>query len=155
MNAAALTLTGARNATAGSRKDTEHIQTGKGRKEGMIALAGQKQGQEERVTSYRFGDDERELTAGEKEAYAMAGRIAEKIHRAGLAAAAAQFSRMTYKEFKRAYKLPEWVKPEEYYFFSKSFYQAYCWGYEEGEKTKECQFDTGKEEKEKRLTGNR
>lgn len=155
MNAAALTLTGARNATAGSRKDTGHIQTGKGRKEGMIALAGQKQGQEERVTSYRFGDDERELTAGEKEAYAMAGRIAEKIHRAGLAAAAAQFSRMTYKEFKRAYKLPEWVKPEEYYFFSKSFYQAYCWGYEEGEKTKECQFDTGKEEKEKRLTGNR
>ena len=155
MNAAALTLTGARNATAGSRKDTGHIQTGKGRKEGMIALAGQKQGQEERATTYRFGDDERELTAGEKEAYAMAGSIAEKIHRAGLAAAAAQFSRMTYKEFKRAYKLPEWVKPEEYYFFSKSFYQAYCWGYEEGEKIKERQFDKGKEEKEKRLTGNR
>ena len=154
MNAAALTLTGARNATAGSRKDTGHIQTGKGRKEGMIALLDQKQGQEERVTSYRFGDDERELTAGEKEAYAMAGRIAEKIHRAGLAAAA-QFGRMTYKEFKRAYKLPEWVKPEEYYFFSKSFYQAYCWGYEEGEKMKEHQFDTGKEKKEKRLTGNR
>lgn len=155
MNAAALTLTGARNATAGSRKDAEHIHTGKGRKEGMIALAGQKQGQEERVTSYRFGDDERELTAGEKEAYAMAGSIAEKIHCAGLAAAAAQFSRMTYKEFKRAYRLPEWVKPEEYYSFSKSFYQAYCWGYEEGEKMKEHQFDIGKEEKEKRLTGNR
>lgn len=85
----------------------------------------------------------------------MAGRIAEKIHCAGLAAAAAQFSRMTYKEFKRAYRLPEWVKPEEYYFFSKSFYQAYCWGYEEGEKMKEHQFDIGKEEKEKRLTGNR
>lgn len=147
-------MTGARNATAGSRKDTGHIQTGKGRKEGMIALLDQKQGQEERVTSYRFGDDERELTAGEKEAYAMAGRIAEKIHRAGLAAAAAQFSRMTYKEFKRAYKLPEWVKPEEYYFFSKSFYQAYCWGYEEGEKIKEHQFDK-EGEKEKRLTGNR
>ncbi len=121
----------------------------------MIALTEQKQGQEERATSYRFGDDERELTAGEKEAYAMAGSIAEKIHCAGLAAAAAQFSRMTYKEFKRAYKLPEWVKPEEYYFFSKSFYQAYCWGYEEGEKIKEYQFDKGKEEKEKRLTGNR
>lgn len=117
-------------------------------KKGMIALAGQKQGQEEKVTTYRFGDDERELTAGEKEAYAMAGSIAEKIHRAGLAAAAAQFSRMTYKEFKRAYKLPEWVKPEEYYFFSKSFYQAYCWGYEEGEKMKEHQFNTGKEQKE-------
>lgn len=155
MNATALTLTGARNAIAGSRKDTGHIQTGKGRKEGMIALLDQKQGQEERATSYRFGDDERELTAGEKEAYAMAGSITEKIHRAGLAAAAALFSRMTYKEFKRAYKLPEWVKPEEYYFFSKSFYQAYCWGYEEGEKLKEHQFDTGKEEKEKRLTGNR
>lgn len=155
MNAAALTLTGARNATAGSWKDTGHIQTGKGRKEGMIALTDQKQGQEEKVTSYRFGDDERELTAGEKAAYAMAGSIAEKIHRAGLAAAAAQFSRMTYKEFKRAYKLPEWVKPEGYYFFSKSFYQAYCWGYEEGEKMKEHQFDIGKEEKEKRLTGNR
>ena len=120
----------------------------------MIALTEQKQGQEERATSYRFGDDERELTAGEKEAYAMAGSITEKIHRAGLAAAAAQFSRMTYKEFKRAYKLPEWVKPEEYYFFSKSFYQAYCWGYEEGEKAKEHQFDI-EEEKEKRLTGNR
>ena len=140
-------MTGARNATAGSRKDTGPIQTGKGRKEGMIALLDQKQGQEERVTSYRFGDDERELTAGEKEAYAMAGRIAEKIHRAGLAAAA-QFGRMTYKEFKRAYKLPEWVKPEEYYFFSKSFYQAYCWGYEEGEKMKEHQFDKEKEQKE-------
>ena len=35
----------------------------------MIALLDQKQGQEERVTSYRFGDDERELTAGEKEAF--------------------------------------------------------------------------------------
>lgn len=154
MNAAALTLTGAKNATAGSRTGTEHIQTGKGRKEGMIALLDQKQGQEERATSYRFGDDERELTAGEKEAYAMAGSIAEKIHCAGLAAASAQFSRMTYKEFKRAYKMPEWVKPEEYYFFSKSFYQAYCWGYEEGEKMKKHQFDKERE-KEKRLTGNR
>lgn len=155
MNAAALTLTGARNATAGSRKDTEHIQTGKGRKEGMIALAGQKQGQEERVTTYRFGDDERELTAEEKEKYKLAGELAEKMDNAGLAAAAALFGKMTYKEFKRAYKMPEWVKPEEYYFFSKSFYQAYCWGYEEGEKMKEHQFDIGKEEKEKRLTGNR
>ena len=90
----------------------------------------------------------------EKEAYAMAGSIAEKIHCAGLAAASAQFSRMTYKEFKRAYKLPEWVKPEEYYFFSKSFYQTYCWGYEEGEKMKEHPFDKERE-KEKRLTGNR
>lgn len=146
MNAAALTLTGARNATAGSRKDTEHIQTGKGRKRGMIKLLDQKQGQEERVTTYRFGDDERELTAGEKERYALAGKLAEKIDSAGRAAAAAQFSRMTYKEFKREYKLPEWVKPEEYYFFSKSFYQAYCWGYEEGEK--EHQFDIERRKKE-------
>lgn len=98
-----------------------------------------------KATSYRFGDDERELTAEEKEAYKMAGNIAEKIHYAGQAAAVALFSKMTYKEFKRAYKLPEWVKPEEYYFFSKSFYQAYCWGYEEGEK--EQQFD--KEERKK------
>ena len=102
-------------------------------------------GQENKATSYRFGDDERELTAEEKEAYKMAGNIAEKIHYAGQAAAVALFSKMTYKEFKRAYKLPEWVKPEEYYFFSKSFYQAYCWGYEEGEK--EQQFD--KEERKK------
>ena len=121
----------------------------------MITLLDQKQEPEERVTAYRFGDDERELTAGEKERYALAGKLAEKIDSAGRAAAAAQFSRMTYKEFKRAYKLPEWVKPEEYYFFSKSFYQACCWGYEEGEKMKEHQFDIGKEEKEKRLTGNR
>ena len=100
---------------------------------------------EQRSGKYRFGDDERELTAEEKEAYKMAGNIAEKIHYAGQAAAVALFSKMTYKEFKRAYKLPEWVKPEEYYFFSKSFYQAYCWGYEEGEK--EQQFD--KEERKK------
>ena len=100
----------------------------------MIALAGQKQGQEEKVTTYRFGDDERELTAGEKEAYAMAGSIAEKIHRAGLAAAAAQFSRMTYKEFKRAYKLPEWVKPEEYYFFSNHSTKRTAGGMKRGRK---------------------
>lgn len=111
----------------------------------MIAPLNVSKGQENKATSYRFGDDERELTAEEKEAYKMAGNIAEKIHYAGQAAAVALFSKMTYKEFKRAYKLPEWVKPEEYYFFSKSFYQAYCWGYEEGEK--EQQFD--KEERKK------
>ena len=103
----------------------------------MIAPLNVSKGQENKTTSYRFGDDERELTAEEN--------IAEKIHYAGQAAAVALFSKMTYKEFKRAYKLPEWVKPEEYYFFSKSFYQAYCWGYEEGEK--EQQFD--KEERKK------
>ena len=111
----------------------------------MIAPLNVSKGQENKATSYRFGDDERELTAEEKEAYKMAGNIAEKIHYAGKAAAVALFSKMTYKEFKRAYKLTEWVKPEEYYFFSKSFYQAYCWGYEEGEK--EQQFD--KEERKK------
>lgn len=111
----------------------------------MIAPLNVSKGQENKATSYRFGDDERELTAEEKEAYKMAGNIAEKIHYAGQAAAVALFSKMTYKEFKRAYKLSEWVKPEEYYFFSKSFYQAYCWGYEEGEK--EQQFD--KEERKK------
>lgn len=111
----------------------------------MIAPLNVSKGQENKATSYRFGDDERELTAEEKEAYKMAGNIAEKIHYAGQAAAVALFSKMTYKEFKQAYKLPEWVKPEEYYFFSKSFYQAYCWGYEEGEK--EQQFD--KEERKK------
>lgn len=111
----------------------------------MIAPLNVSKGQENKATSYRFGDNERELTAEEKEAYKMAGNIAEKIHYAGQAAAVALFSKMTYKEFKRAYKLPEWVKPEEYYFFSKSFYQAYCWGYEEGEK--EQQFD--KEERKK------
>lgn len=114
-------------------------------KKGMIAPLNVSKGQENKATSYRFGDDERELTAEEKEAYKMAGNIAEKIHYAGQAAAVALFSKMTYKEFKQAYKLPEWVKPEEYYFFSKSFYQAYCWGYEEGEK--EQQFD--KEERKK------
>lgn len=111
----------------------------------MIAPLNVSKGQENKATSYRFGDDERKLTAEEKEAYKMAGNIAEKIHYAGQAAAVALFSKMTYKEFKQAYKLPEWVKPEEYYFFSKSFYQAYCWGYEEGEK--ERQFD--KEERKK------
>lgn len=111
----------------------------------MIAPLNVSKGQENKATSYRFGDDERELTAEEKEAYKMAGNIAEKIHYAGQAAAVALFRKITYKEFKRAYKLPEWVKPEEYYFFSKSFYQAYCWGYEEGEK--EQQFD--KEERKK------
>lgn len=121
----------------------------------MGAPLTQRQEPEKKVKSYRFGDDERELTAEEKEKYKLAGELAEKMDNAGLAAAAAQFSRMTYKEFKRAYKLPEWVKPEGYYFFSKSFYQAYCWGYEEGEKMKEHQFDIGKEEKEKRLTENR
>lgn len=134
MNAAALTLTGARNATAGSRKDTGYIQTGKGRKEGMIALLDQKQGQEEKVTAYRFGDDERELTAEEKEAYKMAGNIAEKIHYAGQAAAVALFSKMTYKEFKRAYKLPEWVKPEEYYFFQNHFTKRTAGGMKRGRK---------------------
>ena len=123
---------------------SEH-ETYTSRKKGMIAPLNVSKGQENKATSYRFGDDERELTAEEKEAYKMAGNIAEKIHYAGQAAAVALFSKMTYKEFKRAYKLPEWVKPEEYYFFSKSFYQAYCWGYEEGEK--EQQFD--KEERKK------
>lgn len=119
--------------------------TSREREEKRIAPLNVSKGQENKATSYRFGDDERELTAEEKEAYKMAGNIAEKIHYAGQAAAVALFSKMTYKEFKRAYKLPEWVKPEEYYFFSKSFYQAYCWGYEEGEK--EQQFD--KEERKK------
>lgn len=114
----------------------------------MIAPLMQKQEPEKKVKSYRFGDDEKELTAEEKKKYALAGKLAEKIDSAGRAAAAAQFSRMTYKEFKREYKLPEWVKPEEYYFFSKSFYQAYCWGYEEGEKMKEHQFNKEKEQKE-------
>ena len=138
MNAAAVALTVAKSATVKHKANTKHIQAGKERKKGNKA------------TSYRFGDDERELTAEEKEAYKMAGNIAEKIHYAGQAAAVALFSKMNYKEFKQAYKLPEWVKPEEYYFFSKSFYQAYCWGYEEGEK--ERQFD--KEERKKRIAPN-
>lgn len=99
----------------------------------MATLSEQKQS-EEKVTSYRFGDDERELTAQEKEAYAMAGKLAEKIHLAAVAAAGAAFEKMTYKQFKRAFIMPDWVKSEEYYFFSKSFYQVYCWGYEEGKK---------------------
>lgn len=110
---------------------------------------------EDRTTIYRFGDDERELTAGEKETYAKAGKLAEKIHHAAKAAAGAAFNKMSYKQFRRAFTLPEWVKREEYHFFSKAFYQVYCWGYEEGEKIKEHQFNKGKEEKEKRLTGNR
>lgn len=99
----------------------------------MAILPDQKQQTEEKKIEYRFGDDERELTAEEKEAYATAGELAEKIHRVAATAAGALFRKMTYKEFKRAFKMPEWVKPGEYYFFSKSFYQAYCWGYEEGE----------------------
>ena len=145
MNAAAVALTVAKSATVKHKANTKHIQAGKERKKGMIAPLNVSKGQENKATSYRFGDDERELTAEEKEAYKMAGNIAEKIHYAGQAAAVALFSKMTYKEFKQDYKLPEWVKPEEYYFFSKSFYQAYCWGYEEGEK--EQQFD--KEERKK------
>ena len=150
MNAAAVALTVAKSATVKHKANTKHIQAGKERKKGMIAPLNVSKGQENKATSYRFGDDERELTAEEKEAYKMAGNIAEKIHYAGQAAAVALFSKMTYKEFKRAYKLPEWVKPEEYYFFSKSFYQAYCWGYEEGEK--EQQFD--KEERKKSIAPN-
>ena len=87
---------------------------------------------EDRTTIYRFGDDERELTAGEKETYAKAGKLAEKIHHAAKAAAGAAFNKMSYKQFRRAFTLPEWVKREEYHFFSKAFYQVYCWGYEEG-----------------------
>ena len=95
--------------------------------------------EEEKSVNYRFGDDERELTAGEKEMYKLAGELAKKIDNAGMVAAIAEISKMTYKEFKRAFKMPEWVRPEEYYFFSKSFYGAYCFGYEEGEKKKEHQ----------------
>ena len=57
----------------------------------MIAPLNVSKGQENKATSYRFGDDERELTAEEKEAYKMAGNIAEKIHYAGQAAAVALF----------------------------------------------------------------
>lgn len=110
----------------------------------MAILPDQKQ-QTEKMTEYRFGDDERELTAEEKEAYAMAGDLAEKIHRAAATAAGALFRKMTYKEFKRAFKMPEWVKPEEYYFFSKSFYQAYHWGYEEGEEKNASSIERAKE----------
>lgn len=110
----------------------------------MEILSDQKQ-QTEKMTGYRFGDDERELTAEEKEAYAMAGELAGKIHRAAAAAAGVLFRKMTYKEFKRAFKMPEWVKPEEYYFFSKSFYQAYCWGYEEGEEENNSSIEGAKE----------
>lgn len=111
----------------------------------MIAPLNVSKGQENKATSYRFGDDERELTAEEKEAYKMAGNIAEKIHYAGQAAAVALFSKMTYKEFKRAYKLPEWVKPEEYYFFQNHFTKRTA-GVMKREK-KEQQFD--KEERKK------
>lgn len=121
MNAAAVALTVAKSATVKHKANTKHIQAGKERKKGMIAPLNVSKGQENKATSYRFGDDERELTAEEKEAYKMAGNIAEKIHYAGQAAAVALFSKMTYKEFKRAYKLPEWVKPEEYYFFQNHF----------------------------------
>ena len=112
----------------------------------MAILPDQKQ-QTEKMTEYRFGDDERELTAEEKEAYAMAGELAEKIHRAAATAAGALFRKMTYKEFKRAFKMPEWVKPEEYYFFSKSFYQAYHWGYEEGEEKNASSIERAKEQR--------
>lgn len=44
----------------------------------MIAPLNVSKGQENKATSYRFGDDERELTAEEKEAYKMAGNIAER-----------------------------------------------------------------------------
>ncbi|MCM1122034.1 MAG: hypothetical protein NC416_05580 [Eubacterium sp.] len=107
----------------------------------------QKQEPEKKVISYRFGGDERELTAEEKEKYKLAGEFAEKIDNAGRAAAAASFAKMSYRKFKRSYRMPEWVKPEEYYFFTKSFYQAYCWGYEDGEK--EAEHQSGKEGKEK------
>lgn len=67
-----------------SRKYTQHTKKGEGKK--MEILSDQKQ-QTEKMTEYRFGDDERELTAEEKEAYAMAGELAGKIHRAAAAAA--------------------------------------------------------------------
>ena len=87
MNAAAVALTVAKSATVKHKANTKHIQAGKERKKGMIAPLNVSKGQENKATSYRFGDDERELTAEEKEAYKMAGNIAEKIHYAGQAAA--------------------------------------------------------------------
>lgn len=95
MNAAAVALTVAKSATVKHKANTKHIQAGKERKKGMIAPLNVSKGQENKATSYRFGDDERELTAEEKEAYKMAGNIAEKIHYAGQAAAVALFSKMT------------------------------------------------------------
>ena len=141
MNTAGHILTRAKGAIV-SRKNARH--TKKGESTEMAILPDQKQ-QTEKMTEYRFGDDERELTAEEKEAYAMAGELAEKIHRAAATAAGALFRKMTYKEFKRAFKMPEWVKPEEYYFFSKSFYQAYHWGYEEGEEKNASSIERAKE----------
>lgn len=141
MNTAGRILTRAKGAIV-SRKYTQHTKKGEGKK--MEILSDQKQ-QTEKMTEYRFGDDERELTAEEKEAYAMAEELAGKIHRAAAAAAGVLFRKMTYKEFKRAFKMPEWVKPEEYYFFSKSFYQAYCWGYEEGEEENNSSIEGAKE----------
>lgn len=144
-------MTAAKNAIVSGSRTTKYVQTGRGRKNGMIIPEYQKQEpeklysvanaekEEKKSVSYRFGDDERELTAGEKEMYKLAGELAKKIDNAGMVAAIAEFSKMTYKEFKRAFKMPEWVRPEEYYFFSKSFYEAYCFGYEEGEKKKEHQ----------------
>lgn len=91
---------------------------------------------------YKFVGD-RELTAGEKEMYELAENFAEKIHYAGLAAAVALFKKMTYKEFKKAYRpLAEGgVKPEALNFFQNAFYKAYCNGYEEGEEIAESLFD--------------
>ena len=67
MNAAAVALTVAKSATVKHKANTKHIQAGKERKKGMIAPLNVSKGQENKATSYRFGDDERELTAEEKE----------------------------------------------------------------------------------------
>ena len=82
------------------------------------------------------------LTEGEKEMYAIAEVIAEKIHYAGMTAAIAFFDKLDFEEFKELCRpFDDEIRPDAYAHFMKLFYEAYCNGYTEGDKIADQLFD--------------
>lgn len=77
-----------------------------------------------------------ELSEEEKEMFAEAEVIAEKVHYAGMAAAMAFIDRLDAEEFEALFMLldKEEVQPEAYKWHIDTFYQAYCNGWQIGAK---------------------
>jgi hypothetical protein len=81
---------------------------------------------------YKF-DSNRELTEGEKEMFGVAEEIAERVHYAGMAAAAAYFVKLDFDEIKQLCRpFDDEIRKDANDFFMKAFYEAYCNGFEEG-----------------------
>lgn len=95
------------------------------------------------------------LTEGEKEMFAIAETLAEKIHYAGMAAAIAFFEKLDYSGFKKHCRpFGDSIRQDAYDHFMGLFYEAYCNGFESGRDIADQLFEEETQEAEKRAKKN-